>query len=80
LAENRHLIRITFLEVLQMPAPKALKIELTDAESEHIEKTVREQTATQRQVKRTNIVLSTTSSASRRSQLTLHQPPQAPVI
>ena len=31
----------TFSEVLQMPGPKALKIELTDAESEHIEKTVR---------------------------------------
>ena len=40
-----------------MPGPKALKIELTDAEREHLEKTVRKQTAPQRQVRRSKIVL-----------------------
>ena len=40
-----------------MPGPEALKIELTDAEREHLEKTVRKQTATQRQVRRSKIVL-----------------------
>ncbi len=40
-----------------MPGPKALKSELTDAEREHLEKTVRKQTATQRQVRRNKIVL-----------------------
>jgi len=40
-----------------MPGPKALHIELTDAEREHLEKTVRKQTAPQRQVRRSHIVL-----------------------
>jgi len=40
-----------------MPGPKALRIELTDAEGEHLEKTVRKQTAPQRQVRRSKIVL-----------------------
>jgi len=34
-----------------MPGPKALKIELTDAERKHLEKTVRKQTAPQRQAR-----------------------------
>jgi len=40
-----------------MAGPKARKIELTDAEREHLEKTVRKQTATQRQMRRSKIVL-----------------------
>lgn len=40
-----------------MPGPKALHIELTDAEREHLEKTVRKRTAPQRQVRRSQIVL-----------------------
>ena len=42
-----------------MPGPKALKNELTDAERKHLEKTVPKQTATQRQVRRSKIVLVT---------------------
>ena len=44
-----------------MPGPKGLKIELTDAEREHLEKTVRKQTATQRQVRRSKTVLLATA-------------------
>lgn len=40
-----------------MPGPEALHIELTDAERKDLEKTVCKQTAPQRQVRRSNIVL-----------------------
>ena len=40
-----------------MPVPTALQITLTDEQREHLEKTVRKQTATQRQVRRARIVL-----------------------
>jgi len=38
--------------VLQMSGPKALKLELSGGKREHLEKTVRKQTAPQRQDKR----------------------------
>ena len=40
-----------------MPLPTALEIELTDEQRAHLEKTVRRQTAPQRQVTRARIVL-----------------------
>ena len=40
-----------------MPGPKALPIELTDAERKHLEQTVRKRTASYRQVRRSQIVL-----------------------
>jgi len=40
-----------------MPGPKALPIELTDAEREHLGKMVRKRTAPDRQVRRSQIVL-----------------------
>jgi transposase len=40
-----------------MPLPTAVEIELTDEQRAHLEKTVRKQTATQREVTRARIVL-----------------------
>jgi len=40
-----------------MPSPTALEIKLTDDQREHLEKTVRKRTATQREAQRARIVL-----------------------
>jgi transposase len=40
-----------------MPSPTALEITLTDDQREHLEKTVRRRTATQREAQRARIVL-----------------------
>jgi transposase len=42
---------------MQMPLPTAVEIGLTDEQREHLEKTVRKLTATQREVTRARIVL-----------------------
>jgi len=42
---------------MQMPVPAALEIVLTDEQRAHLERTVRKQTATQREVTRARIVL-----------------------